>query len=366
MGDTSVAVLEPASGATSLIDSESVTTTAGNTKRQRVRIGGAGATDLAKVFANGSLQVGYDNELQAAQNITASSGVGANSALGLADATYTAGSTITFQTAEDHSNVDIQISGSWTGTIYTERTIDGLVWFPTNARRNAAGNQIVNALTQNGLYVGTFATSYKYRLRAGTDFVGTATIAFAAGLAGGVFLLSEVTVVSEAQYFASSAGKNTAWGVHSQDVALTSAGTEYPLLFLWNNDATGGRVLYLSKVTKGASNSCRIRRYRTGPGGTNMTRTSGGTALTINNRANQNAAATAAQAWGGTGIVVANQPAYYEKSVYIGSQGGQLETDEAGGILVPPQTGLLFTAVAGSANMTAGIEAAFWDGLTLP
>lgn len=357
---------------TQYVDNELVTYNDGTTQaiRQRVRIGGAAGTDLAKVFMNGSLQVGYDNEAQAAQNITASSGAGANTAAGLANATYTGGSVVIFQTSEDHSSIQIQISGTWSGTLQTERTLDGNFWFPTNVRRNAAGNQIANQLTQNGLYVGTYATTYQYRVRALTGFSGTATVAFSAGTQAGTFLLSEVTTVTESQYFASSAGNNSAWGVCSQEVTLATANTEYPVLWLFNNDATGGRVLYLMKTQKTASTATKIRRYRTGPGGTQMTRASGGTLLTINNRANQSATATAAVAYNGPGLVINNQPTYFEKMSYVGQSGanntGVVETDEQGSILVPPQTGILWAAAGLTNNAVVSIEVAYWDGLTLP
>lgn len=367
----SVFVTQSVAGGNTNVDVESITQTGGaQANRQRVRLGGANANDLANVFSSGGLQVGYDNEILSSQNITTASGAAANTSAGLANATYVTGSTVILQTSEDHTSIQLQISGSWTGTLQTERTLDGTYWFPTNVRRNAAGNQISNLITQNGLYAGTYAGTHSYRIRALTGFTGTATITLSAGVISGTYLISEVTTLSQQQYYASSAGMNSMWGLCSQEVALATSGTEYPLLFLWNNDAVGGRVLYLAKTQKTASSACKIRRYRTGPGGTNMTRTSGGNAITINNRANQAATTTAALAWGGPGIVIANQPSQYEKMSFIGQSGNNngfaIETDEGGSILVPPQTGLLWTGIPLSANQIASVEVVYWDGLSLP
>lgn len=340
---------------------------------------GANPWRKASVLTSGALGVGEKRETASASpvipapsatgTITVYSGQGASNYLGLSDSAFTggapaAGSTAYLIPGSDHSSFSVQVTGTWTGTLQTEVTLDGQTWIPVNTRASGTGT-LKNNFTTNGLYRGVLGGCYALRVRAITTISGSASIFMAVGSHAAVFQNSDVLSLSEAQYFASSSGGNSAWGVSSQEISLAAAGTEYPLMFLWNNDPSGGRVIYLSKVTKGASASARFRRYRTGPGGTNMTYSSGGSALTINNRANQNATATCALAYGGTGITVTNKPAYAEKTVYIGSQGGQLETDENGGILIPPQVGILWTAVCESADEVASIEVAYWDGTSL-
>lgn len=352
-----------------LVDVEAVTTGAGTVDRQRVRIGGAAGTDLATVFSTGSLQTGVDNEVQSGQNITTDSGVGANTAAGLANATYPAGSVVYFQSVEDHSSIQIQISGTWTGTLQTERTIDGVTWFPTNVRRNAAGNQITNQLTQSGLYVGTYATTFKYRVRAISAITGTATVSFSAGTFGGTFLLSEVTVISEAQYYTSSAGGNTMWGADSSDAVLPgNNSTETVLFALKNTASTGGRVIYIKRISVGADLQCKIRRYRS----PTLSVASGGTAVSPSNRAGVSTVTSVASALtcgpaNGTPIVITGGiPTDEEKTVFIGSAGGQDTSDEDGTIIIPPGQTIIWTAVPKANNTTCFVEVVYWDGNTLP
>lgn len=381
MTDTKFSTQSVAGGDTS-VDNELVTTTSGvGLIRQRVRLGGAVGTALADIASSigsalGHLFVGTAVE-RVDSTITAVSTLGAANAQGITGAEGTAASTVRLSPAMQHSSWTVQVSGTWVGTIVTEVTAapdptsSTAYWIPVNSRQSAGG-RLANSFTVSGLFRGALGGVTGIRARATAFTSGTATVAVVAGDDGAVFQNSDIVAQSEAQYFASSAGLNSGWGVSSQEINLSTT-SETPLFWIFNNDSTGGRVLYLSKVSKGGNGAVKFRRYRTGPGGTQMTRTSGGTLLTINNRANQAATATAAVAYAGTNLVIANIPTYYEKTVFVGSSGGgaasaaggQLETDEGGGILIPPQTGLYFTATATVANTLAMIECAYWDGSTL-
>ena len=382
MTDTKFSTQSVAGGDTS-VDNELVTTTAGvGLIRQRVRLGGALGSALVDAVSSvgtalGHLFVGTANE-RIDSTITQVSTLGAASAVGLTGAEGNAGSTVRLVPTIGHSSWTVQVSGTWVGTIVTEVTAaldptsSGAYWIPVNSRQSAGG-RLANNFTVSGLFRGAFGGVTGIRTRATVFASGTANVAIVTGEDGAVFQNSDVVTQSEFQYYASSAGLNTGWGVSSQEVNLSTT-AETPLFWIFNNDSAGGRVLYINKITKGGNGAVKIRRYRTGPGGTQMARTSGGTLLTINNRANQaSTPATAAVAYGGTSLVIANVPSYYEKTTFIGANGGgsvsatggQVETDEAGGILIPPQTGLYFTGTAVVANTLAMIEVAFWDGSTL-
>ncbi len=376
-------------GGDSNIDNEQVSVNPGtgavNALRQRVRIGGSTGTLLAEVSPLGALYVGELEERALGaftagafqgQSITADSGTGVAPSTGLNDAAFppAAGSVALLDSSSSHASWSVQVTGTWTGRLYTEVSIDGLTWIPVNSRQSAGG-RLANNFTQNGLYRGTYGGMQAFRVRAVGAFTGTAKVFIVLGDTAAVFQNSDVVVQSEAQYYSSLAGLNSGWGVCSQEITLTNAATEYPALWMFNNDAAGGRVVYINKVAKGANGPVKVRRYRTGPGGTQMARTAGGTLLTINNKGNQAAAASAVVAYGGfggTALAISNVPTYFEKQTFIGGngsggiyQGGTVDTDEGGSILIPPQTGMYWTINAAVAGLLGVVEVSYWDGTTL-
>lgn len=331
------------------VDNELVTYNDGTTQalRQRVRIGGANGNDLAKVIADGSLQVSDARE-------TVNGTIVANNGA------------VTLTPSGDNSSWSLQITGTWVGTIVTEVTMDGINWIPVNSRQSNGG-RLANSTTVNGLYRGVFGGMLAFRARASAWTSGTANVYISLGTQAAVFLNSDIVVQSEEQYYASSAGLNTMWNMSSQEINLAAASntTEVPICAITNTDPVGGRVLYVWRYSIGASNTCRIRRYRS----TTLSRTSGGTLITPINRGlggqvDALGRSTAAAMYAGSSLVMANTPTQYTKSVYLAA-GGQDTSTEDGSILIPPGQCVYFTAIQAQNNTSVQVEVAYWDGSSL-
>lgn len=366
---------QSAAGGDSKIDNELVTTTAGiGLLRQRVRIGGSTGTLLAEVSAKGALHTTSPIEMLPSANITAPSGFGPGSAVGFLDTVAFApgsapppNSFVLFNTLDDHESSHVSIQGTWTGTLISEVSLDGLTWFPTNLRRNAAGNQIANVITANGLWNGTFAGYNFLRIRAGTAFTGTANIVATASVLGGTYLLSAVTTLTQEEYLGSAAGGNVNWSVASQDIALPNGTGEVTAFYLANQDSVGGRTIVLYNMTFSASQACRLRRYRT----TTLTRTGGGTRVSSINQGTAVASVgteTAGLAYAGTNITftgVTLGTTAYGLSRYIGTAGGNATVDIKGATRIPPGQAILVTAIQPANGTIINCEFLYSDGSSL-
>lgn len=368
---------QSAAGGDTQVDNELVTTSAGvGLIRQRVRLGGAVGTALVDAVSSvgtalGHLFTGTANE-RADGTITAASSLGGASAQGITGAEGQAASTIRLVPTMGHSSWTVQVSGTWVGTMVTEvtaapdPTAAGAYWVAVNSRQSQGG-RLANNFTVSGLFRGAFGGVTGIRVRATALASGTATVAIVTGQSGAVFQNSDVVIQEQHQYYASSAGLNTLWGSASPATTLGNANVEQSLLMVSNN---GTNPLYIYRLSMGCNNTSVFRRYRTAqtPIGsapaTQMTYTSGGTALVPVNRAGAQSVATSATVRYGTGIVVANQPSIPSRTVFVPG-GGQDTENMEGSIIIPVGQSLLFTVSASVNNSLATCEVVYWDGSSL-
>ena len=77
----------------------------------------------------------------------------------------------------------LQVSGTWTGTLQIEGTVDGTNWFSLNSSDPATG-LIATSLTANGQYVTNVGGLNAIRVRSSAAMTGTAKVAIRATLAG--------------------------------------------------------------------------------------------------------------------------------------------------------------------------------------
>lgn len=372
-----VGVTPSNSGDAKYVENWEVSTADGPSLRQVVRFGGSSATLLGEVTPSGHLLSTTAIEQSAPANITVTSGAGLATATGLNDnVTWgdepPAGSHVTFAPNDDHESAHVQITGTWSGSLTSEASLDGENWFPTNLRRNAAGNEISNVLKRNGLWRGTMAGSRYYRIRALTGFTGTATIVVSGAKLSGTYLLSAVTSIPNVEYLGSSAGGNVIWSVCSQDVNLPTQGLEVPILMVINQDPVGGRVVVMNRYSHGASSQARIRRYET----VDLARTGGGARVYPFNQATaQRAAGTesALLCYAGANITFNNDAAGgvtlgttpYSDQVFIPTGGGQDRAYLDSSVRLPPGEAILWTGIGVSNNVVATITLAYSDGSTL-
>ena len=203
-------------GAGKKIDVTELTVGANVVERQRVQIGGTGATDLATVSTSGELIVSFKDLLPAAQTVTAqdiasTSVVGANNQ-SIVTGTPTAGSMAAVAVSGD-SSFSIQISGTWTGTLAFERSLDGGTTYTPIGAFSAGTSFITPTVTQNGAFHGNAASATNIRARATTAWTGTASVKLLAGAGG-----STITVGNPLRLFDKVSGVE-----HSIKAASTAA-----------------------------------------------------------------------------------------------------------------------------------------------
>lgn len=366
-------------GGDAKVDNELVTTSAGvGLIRQRVRLGGSTGTLLAEVGGEGSLQVAHRQEIKDG-SITTSSGL-PNPGGGGTSASVAAAAQVYMSPQFGHSSWSLQITGTWTGALIAEATnnivvaipgsptlaeINAATWVPIQARQSNGG-RLSNTYTQNGLDRGVFGGLRAFRVRS-TDatWTGTANISLTLGASAAVFQNSDVVVQTEEQYYASSAGLNTMWGVSTPEVALVNGTADQPLAIITNTDPAGGRVLYIWRLSFGTSATAKLKRWRS----PTLSRTSGGTQMSPVNRGLGGSVdllgrTTAASFYGGTGIVVANQPAAFSKIIYNSGADNDTST-ENGSILIPPGQSIYFTVAQVSNGTMCALEIVYWDGSSL-
>lgn len=145
-------------------------------------------TNVASVTAGNELVVAFKDLVPASANITAqdiasASAAGANGQ-SLITGTPTAGSTVT-QTVTGDSSFAVLITGTWTGTLQFERSLDaGVTW--TSIGAFAAGTPfIVTTTTANGAFHGNASSATTLRIRSIAAWTGTATVRILAGAGTG-------------------------------------------------------------------------------------------------------------------------------------------------------------------------------------
>ena len=161
-------------------------------------------TNIGKVSANGEQIVSFIDLLPAAQSITAqdivSTSVSGANNQSIVTGTPTAGSVASVAVSGD-SSFSIQISGTWTGTLAFERSLDaGTTYTPIGAF--SAGTSFITAtVTQNGAFHGNAASATNIRVRSTATWTGTASVKLLAGAGG-----STITVGNPLRLFDKSSG----------------------------------------------------------------------------------------------------------------------------------------------------------------
>ena len=174
-----------------------------------------GTTQASFTTAN-ELVVSFKDLLPSAQSVTAqdiasASATGANGQ-SIITGTPTAGSFAALTVSGD-SSFSIQISGTWTGTLAFERSLDaGTTYTPIGAF--SAGTSFITAtVTQNGAFHGNAASATNIRVRSTAAWTGTASIKLLAGAGG-----STITVGNPLRLFDKVSGVE-----HSIKAASTAA-----------------------------------------------------------------------------------------------------------------------------------------------
>ena len=175
-------------------------------------------TNIGKVSANGEQIVSFVDLLPAAQSITAqdivSASVSGANNQSIVTGAPTAGSVASVAVSGD-SSFSIQISGTWTGTLAFERSLDaGTTYTPIGAF--SAGTSFITAtVTQNGAFHGNAASATNIRVRSTAAWTGTASVKLLAGAGG-----STITVGNPLRLFDKVSGVE-----HSIKAASTAAVT---------------------------------------------------------------------------------------------------------------------------------------------
>ena len=193
----------------------------GNNTVGAVRI--TDGTTLVKVSAAGEQLVSFADLVPAAQSITAqdivsATATGANGQAIITGAA-TAGSTVSLTTSGD-SSFAILVSGTWTGTLQFERSLDAGATFTAVGAFAAGTAFIVPTTTSNGAFHGNSSSATTLRVRSTAVMTGTATIKLLAGSGTGT-----VTVGNPLRLFDRVSGvehtiKATATAVAAADTAL--------------------------------------------------------------------------------------------------------------------------------------------------
>lgn len=139
--------------------------------------------------------------------------------------------------------VGVQISGTWTGTLQFEATIDGVTWYPVNAAR-AGSSFIPQNTTVNGIHRLTPAGLSQVRVTATAWGTGTATITIRATLGTGGTFFNQVAPTA-------LTGFNPTYRLF---IPAGAAGTSKVYFDLFNATGSGKtlRILSVNPIVSGA------------------------------------------------------------------------------------------------------------------
>lgn len=108
---------------------------------------------------------------------------------GLSTATLSApGDALTYTVGDGYSVIGAQVTGTWTGQLEFEVTVDGTNWVSHDVINNVT-DQIVNATAGNGVFFATVAAFVKFRIRASALSSGSAVVTLKTGVTGESFHL---------------------------------------------------------------------------------------------------------------------------------------------------------------------------------
>lgn len=195
-------------------------------QRTKVTYGDDGtARDVSTAFP---LPV-VDSDVQTTGNITGLDAASTTTASTVATVTVnrvtgtpTAGSAVALAiTGESAFSVDV--SGTWTGTLTIERTVDGATW--TDIGVFVAGTQqMTKTLTANGAFHGNASAASSVRLRATAAMTGTAAVVIRTGSGTGTITIGNVLRIGDGTSPATAATvKAASTASVSTDTALVVA-----------------------------------------------------------------------------------------------------------------------------------------------
>ena len=252
--------------------------------------------------------------------------------------------------ARTDNSWNVQVSGSFVGTIQTELSINDIDFSPVAYRQSGTGS-IGNKITMPGIFRGNCGGASLFRVRAIGWTSGTANIAIKSGGVGAIFSNVIQEVRELAQYYASAAGGRVSFNVTSGSVAGNAA----QLAMVLSNPAASPVDLYIERITLSNSVNGTWTRMR------NSALTITGTSLVFQNRgggANGSEARAyingAVTATGGTTTSTTHVAAYIPFSI---EEDGAL-------ILMPGQNAAwTFTPNAGG-SYTAAINVVEWESIS--
>lgn len=97
--------------------------------------------------------------------------------------TLTSGNTVTLAGLNGHGTAAIQITGSWTGTVVFEGSVDGSTWSAIYLSQFGSANQQLTSATANGMWQAPCAGLQSVRVRCSVTGTGTATVNLSASSA---------------------------------------------------------------------------------------------------------------------------------------------------------------------------------------
>ena len=265
-------------------------------------------------------------------------------------ATLTAGESLTVTVPAGASEWLVQTSGSFTGNLHTEGTLDRTNWVKFNYRQTQTG-KMANIITTPGIFRGNCAGMSEFRVRASGALTGAATVHVKCSKGvGPVFQNAFTEVRSLAQYYASTAGGNVLFMASTGE--RTMAATTDQDVAAFSNPANSGVDVYVEKFSYGTNKAGRMKRYRS-PTITGLTTESSWT-----NRG------------GGTNVPAARMylPPFTVSATgtlgfvhYLGTN-DQISPEIHGGLILRPGQGFLWrwTPDAGQTGVIS-IEVVWWE-----
>ena len=212
-------------------------------------------TNIGKVSAAGEQIVSFIDLLPAAQSITAqdivSTSVSGANNQSIVTGTPTAGSVASVAVSGD-SSFSIQISGTWTGTLAFERSLDaGTTYTPIGAF--SAGTSFITAtVTQNGAFHGNAASATNIRVRSTAAWTGTASVKLLAGAGG-----STITVGNPLRLFDKVSGVEHT--IKAASTASVAADTSVVVALSPNSPITLGTPTAFTLSSAATTNATSIK-----------------------------------------------------------------------------------------------------------
>ena len=261
-----------------------------------------------------------------------------------------AGQTVEITVGDTHSNWSVQVTGSFTGLLRTEASLDGSTFVQINYRQSSNGG-LSNRITVAGLYRGNLAGLVKFRVRAETLSSGTPVVIVrsTAGI-GAVFPNTFMVTQSIEQYYASTAGGNVLFDATTGEQSLSNSGGAVALL---RNPSGSGVDMYIARLNYGTNGNGVFRRYR-GPTVTNV-----GTAVTPGNRGG--GSNTPSGLFYTLPNLTVSAAGNLRRTSYVGAY-SESRNDHIGNLILRPGQDFYWTYTPAAAQSnTATVEVVWWE-----